>query len=96
MLATHIGKQLTSQRHTKGLSKQDLITQIPRYALLEAGLILPNQIELKQLTKLFGTSIDINKPVKLTATHPSTQAMLNMLDLFYMNKKLYQKLTRCE
>ena len=96
MLATHIGKQLSSQRHAKRLSKQDIIAQIPRYALLEAGLILPNQIELKQLTKLFGTSIDINKPVKLTSTHPSTQSMLDMLDLFYMNKQLYQKLTRCE
>ena len=96
MLATHIGKQLTLQRHAKGLSKQDLITQISRYDLLEAGLLLPNQIELKQLTELFGTSIDTNKPVKLTASRPSTQAMLTMLDLFYMNKKLYQKLTRYE
>lgn len=96
MLATHIGKQLSLQRHAKGLSKQDLIAQIPRYDLLEAGLILPNQTELKQLTELFDATIDTNKPVKSTATHPSTQAMLNMLDLFYMNKKLYQKLTRCE
>jgi len=96
MLATHIGKQLTLQRHAKGLSKQNLITQIPRYDLLEAGLLLPNQIELKQLTELFDASIDTNKPVKLIATHPSTQAMLDMLDLFYMNKKIYQKLTRCE
>lgn len=96
MLTAHIGKQLTLQRHTKRLSKQDLIAQVPRYALLEAGLVLPNLIELKQLTEIFDTSIDINKPVRLTATHPSIQAMLNMLDLFYMNKKLYQKLTRCE
>lgn len=96
MLATHIGKQLTLQRHAKGLSKQDLIAQVPKYNLLEAGLVLPNQTELKQLTELFDTSIDTNKPVKLTATHPSTHAMLNILDLFYMNKKLYQKLTRCE
>ena len=96
MLATHIGKQLSLQRHAKGLSKQDLITQVPKYDLLEAGLVLPNQIELKQLTKLFDTSIDTNKPVKLTTKHPSTQAMLDMLDLFYMNKKLYQKLTRCK
>lgn len=96
MLATHIGEQLSLQRHAKELSKQDLITQIPRYDLLEAGLALPNLIELKQLTKLFDTSIDTNKPVKLTAKHPSTQAMLDMLDLFYANKKLYQKLTRCE
>ena len=96
MLTTHIGKQLTLQRHAKGLSKQDLITQVPRYDLLEAGLVLPNQTELKQLTKMFGVPIDTNRPVKLTATHPSIQAMLNMLDLFYMTKKLYQKLTRCE
>lgn len=96
MLATHIGKQLTLQRHAKALSKQNLIAQVPRYDLLEAGLVLPNLIEFKQLTKLFGTSIDTNKPVKLTASHPSTQAMLTMLDLFYMNKKLYQKLTRYE
>lgn len=94
MLATHIGTQLKNQRHAKELSKQDLITQIPRYNFLEAGLVLPNQTELKQLTQLFDTAIDTNKPVKLTASHPSTQAMLNMLDLFYMNKKLYQKLTR--
>lgn len=96
MLATHIGTQLKNQRHTKGLSKQDLIAQVPRYDLLEAGLVLPNLIELKQLTKLFDTSIDTNKPVNLTAPHPSTQAVLDMLDLFYMNKQLYQKLTRCE
>lgn len=96
MLATHIGKQLSLQRHAKKLSKQNLITQIPRYDLLEAGLLLPNQIELKQLTELFGVPIDTNKPVKLTASHPSTQAMLDMLDLFYTNKKLYQKLTRYE
>ena len=96
MLTTHIGTQLKNQRHTKGLSKQDLIAQVPRYELLETGLVLPNLIELKQLTELFGTSIDTNKPVKLTASHPSTQAMLNMLDLFYANKQLYQKLTRCE
>lgn len=96
MLATYIGKQLTLQRHAKGLSKQDLIAQIPRYDLLEAGLVIPNQTELKQLTELFGVPIDTNRPVKLTATHPSTQAMLNILDLFYANKKLYQKLTRCE
>ena len=92
MLATHIGKQL--KRHAKELSKQDLIAQVPRYNLLEAGLVLPNQTELKQLTELFDTAIDTNKPVKLKATHPSTQAMLTMLDLFHMNKKLYQKLTR--
>ena len=95
-MLTYISTQLKNQRHAKELSKKDLIKQVPRYDLLEEGLVLPNLIELKQLAELFGTPIDTKGPRKLTATHPSKQAMLNMLDLFYMNKKLYQKLTRRE
>ena len=93
-MLTYISTQLKNQRHTKELSKKDLTKQIPRYDLLEAGLVLPNLIELKQLAELFGKPIYTKGPKKITATHPSTQAMLNMLDLFYANKQLYQKITR--
>lgn len=61
-MLTYISTQLKKQRHAKKLSKKDLTKQIPRYNLLESGLVLPNLIELKQLAKLFEKPINTNGP----------------------------------
>lgn len=69
-----------------------------KYAGIELGMFPPTLVMLKQLAKLFNVSV-----TELTAPNEKlnyddfnvaqgTKDKLDMIDLFYANKKLYKKL----
>ena len=97
-----LGNRIKTIRENASLTQDEVAKYLgiskEKFAGIELGVFPPTLVMLKQLAKLFNVSV-----TELTAPNEKlnyddfnvaqgTKDKLDMIDLFYANKKLYKKL----
>ena len=97
-----IGNRIKTIRESASLTQNEVAEHLgiskEKFAGIELGLFLPTLEILNQLAKLFNVPVteltSSNKKLNYDDFNiaQETKDKLNMIDLFYANKKLYKKL----